>query len=262
MDLQLQGQVVMVVGATGGIGSAVAEAFAEEGAQLALVGRDQARLAALTDDLARYDVDRATIVCDLLDPAQPEAAVRQTETHFGRLDVVAICAGNAKRGGLDEVTDADFESTLQVKLLGPIRLVRAALPGMRERGFGRVVMVGGLNGRNPTGGAVVGGAVNAGAANFCRQLAKTNAASGITVNVVDPHYTRTRRWEQRLDELQLRHGISREEASARASAVMPIGRPVEPREIADLVRFLASPRSGAINGTIIPVDGGSSEGLY
>jgi NAD(P)-dependent dehydrogenase (short-subunit alcohol dehydrogenase family) len=262
MDLQLQGQVVMVVGATGGIGSAVVEAFAEEGAQLALVGRDQAKLAALADQLGRYDVDRATFACDLLDPAQPEAAVRQAVAHFGRLDVVAICAGNAKRGGLDEVTDADFESTLQVKLLGPIRLVRAALPGMRERGFGRVVMVGGLNGRNPTGGAVVGGAVNAGAANFCRQLAKANAASGITVNVVDPHHTRTRRWEQRLDELQRRHGISREEASARASAVMPIGRPVEPREIADLVRFLASPRSGAINGTIIPVDGGSSEGLY
>jgi len=133
---------------------------------------------------------------------------------------------------------------------------------MRERGFGRIVMVGGLNGRNPTGQAIVGGAVNAGAANVARQLAKANAASGITVNVIDPHYTRTRRWEQRLDELQRRHGISREEASARASAVMPIGRPVEPREIADAVLFLASPRTGAINGAIIPVDGGSSEGLY
>jgi 3-oxoacyl-[acyl-carrier protein] reductase len=262
MDLKLKGQVVMVVGATGGIGSAVAEAFAEEGAHLALVGRDQGKLTALAAELERRDLDVATFSCDLLDPAQPVEAVRQAEARFGRLDVLAICAGNAKRGGLDDVSDADFESTLQVKLLGPIRLVRAALPGMRDRGFGRVVMVGGLNGRNPTGGAVVGGAVNAGAANFCRQLAKSNAASGITVNVVDPHHTRTRRWEQRLDELQQRHGISREEASARASAVMPIGRPIEPREIADLVTFLASPRSGAINGTIIPVDGGSSEGLY
>jgi NAD(P)-dependent dehydrogenase (short-subunit alcohol dehydrogenase family) len=262
MDLNLKGQVVMVVGATGGIGGAVAEAFAEEGARLALVGRDQEKLAALAAELGRYDVARATFTCDLHDPAQPAVAVRRAEARFGRLDVVAICAGNAKRGGLDDVTDADFESTLRVKLLGPIRLVRAALPGMRGRGFGRVVMVGGLNGRNPSGGAVVGGAVNAGIANVCRQLAKSNAASGITVNVVDPHHTRTRRWEQRLDELQRRHGISREEASARASAVMPIGRPVEPREIADLVVFLASPRSGAINGTIIPVDGGSSEGLY
>src|SRR5262245_9452712 len=100
MDLQLNGQVVMVVGATGGIGSAVAEAFAEEGAQLALVGRDQAKLAALAAELERYDVDRATFTCDLLDPAQPAEAVRQAETHFGRLDVLAICAGNAKRGGL------------------------------------------------------------------------------------------------------------------------------------------------------------------
>jgi NAD(P)-dependent dehydrogenase (short-subunit alcohol dehydrogenase family) len=262
MDLQLRDRVVMVVGATGGIGSAVAEAFAAEGARLALVGRDQAKLVALAEAIKQHDVASAMFTCDLLDAAQPEATVRQVEAHFGRLDVVAICAGNAKRGGLDDVTDADFESTLQVKLLGPIRLVRAALPGMRERGFGRIVMVGGLNGRNPTGQAVVGGAVNAGAANVARQLAKANAASGITVNVVDPHYTRTRRWEQRLDELQRRHGISRDEASAQASSHMPIGRPVEPQEIADIVLFLASPRTAAINGAIIPVDGGSTEGLY
>src|SRR6185503_15942746 len=150
---------------------------------------------------------------------QPAAVVRAAEARFGRLDAIALCAGNAKRGALDAVTDADFESTLQVKLLGPIRFARAALPGMRERGYGRIVMVGGLNGRNPTGQAVVGGAVNAGAANVCRQLAKANAANGITVNVVDPHDTRTPRWEQRLAELQRRHGISREEASARAAAV-------------------------------------------
>jgi NAD(P)-dependent dehydrogenase (short-subunit alcohol dehydrogenase family) len=262
MDLQLKDKVAMVVGATGGIGAAVAEAFAAEGARLALVGRDGARLAALAEALKKYDVAASTFTCDLLDPAQPAAVVHQAEVQFGQLDILVSCAGNAKRGALDDVTDADFESTLQVKLLGPIRLVRAALPGMRERGFGRIVMVGGLNGRNPSGQAVVGGAVNAGAANVARQLAKANAASGITVNVVDPHHTRTRRWEQRLDELQERHGISREEASARASSAMPIGRPVEPREVADVVLFLASPRTAAINGAIIPVDGGSTEGLY
>ncbi|MFN8637381.1 MAG: SDR family oxidoreductase [Chloroflexota bacterium] len=262
MDLQLQDRVVMVVGATGGIGSAIAEAFAAEGAQLALVGRDQQKLDALAAKLGPRNLSHRTFTCDLLDAEQPQAVVRAAEAHFGRLDAVVLAAGNARRGSLDEVSDADFESTLQVKLLGPIRLVRAALPGMRERKLGRIVMVGGLNGRNPTGQAVVGGAVNAGAANVCRQLAKANAAHGITVNVVDPHYTRTRRWEQRLDELQERHGISREEASARASAVMPIKRPVEPQEIADVVVFLASPRTAAVNGTIIPVDGGSSEGLY
>jgi NAD(P)-dependent dehydrogenase (short-subunit alcohol dehydrogenase family) len=260
MDLQLKDRVVMVVGATGGIGSAVAEEFAAEGARLALVGRDEGRLAALATSLQSQDA--ATFTCDLLDAEQPASVVRAAEARFGRLDAIALCAGNAKRGALDAVTDADFESTLQVKLLGPIRFARAALPGMRERGYGRIVMVGGLNGRNPTGQAVVGGAVNAGAANVARQLAKANAAHGITVNVVDPHHTRTRRWERRLDELQERHGISREEASARASAVMPIGRPVEPHEVADIVLFLASPRTGAINGAIIPVDGGSTEGLY
>ena len=262
MDLQLRDTVAMVVGATGGIGSAVAEAFAAEGSRLALVGRDEAKLSKLAEQLGRYEVEWAIFTCDLEAPAQPEACVRQAEQRVGRLDVLAVCAGNAKRGGLEAVTDADFESTWQVKLMGPVRLVRAALPGMRERRFGRIVLIGGLNGRNPTGGAVVGGAVNAGMANFARQVAKAAAADGVTANVVDPHYTRTARWEKRLDELQRQHGISREEANARASAHMPIGRPVEPSEIADLVVFLASRRAGAINGAIIPVDGGSAEGLY
>ncbi len=262
MDLQLRGTVTMVVGATGGIGGAVAEAFATEGSRLALVGRNRARLSTLAEHLSRHDVACATFTCDLEAAAEPEACVRRTEQRFGRIDVLAVCAGNAKRGGLDEVTDADFERTLQVKLMGPIRLVRAVLPGMRQRRFGRIVLIGGLNGRNPTGEAVIGGSVNAGMANFARQIAKAAAADGVTVNVVDPHYTRTARWEKRLDELQHRHGISREEASARASSQLPIGRPVEPTEIADLVLFLASRRSGAINGAIIPVDGGSAEGLY
>jgi NAD(P)-dependent dehydrogenase (short-subunit alcohol dehydrogenase family) len=262
MDLQLRDTVAMVVGATGGIGSAVAEAFAAEGGHLALVGRDQPKLTKLADDLGRYEVDRVTMTCDLLDEAQPEVCVRRAEERFGRIDILAVCAGNARRGGLADVTDADFESTLQVKLMGPVRLVRAVLPSMRERRSGRIVLIGGLNGRNPTGQAVVGGAVNAGMANFARQVAKATAADGITVNVVDPHHTRTARWEQRLEELQRRHDISRADADARASAHLPIGRPVEPREVADLVVFLSSPRTAAINGAIIPVDGGSTEGLY
>ena len=135
---------IFITGATGHIGSAVAEAFAAEGSRLVLVGRDASKLAALAEQLGRHDVERATVTCDLEDPAQPEACVREAEQRFGRLDVLAVCAGNAKRGGLDEVTDADFESTLQVKLMGPVRLVRAALPGMRGRRFGRIVLIGGL----------------------------------------------------------------------------------------------------------------------
>lgn len=263
MDLQLGGAVAMIVGASGGMGRAVTEAFAAEGSRVALVGRDRAKLEQVERELgARYEVERAVFTCDLADPGQPEACARGVEARFGRIDVLAMCAGNAKRGGLWEVGDGDFESTWQVKLMGPVRLARAALPGMRARGYGRVVLVGGLNGRNPTGQAVVGGAVNAGLANFARQMAKTVAPDGVTVNVVDPHHTETARWERRLDQLQERHGLTREEAYARAAAAMPIGRPVRPEEVADLVLFLASGRAAAINGAIIPIDGGSTDGLY
>ena len=262
MDLQLRDKVALVVGSNGGIGAGVAEALAAEGCRLVITGRDEGRLAAQAKELAKHGAEPGTFRCDLEDPTQAEAAVRETEAKYGRVDLIAFCAGNAKRGGMDEVGDADIESTLQVKLMGPVRLVRAALPGMRARKFGRIVLIGGLNGRNPSGGAIVGGAVNAGMANFARQAAKEVAGSGITINVVDPGSTRTARWERGLDQLQERHGLNREEAEARASARLPLGRPVEPAEIADLVLFLSSPRSVAINGTITPVDGGISEGLY
>jgi NAD(P)-dependent dehydrogenase (short-subunit alcohol dehydrogenase family) len=262
MELRLRDSVAMVVGASGGIGGAVAKAFAAEGSRLALVGRDEGRLSKLAEDLGQHGVDRAIFTCDLEREGQAETCVRRVEERFGRIDALVVCAGNARRGSLEDVNDADFQSTWEVKLMGPVRLVRAALPGMRQRGYGRIVLIGGLAGRNPNGEAVVGGAINAGLANFGRQIAKASAADGVTVNVVDPHHTRTARWDRRLDELQQRHGISREEAHARASAHLPIGRPIEPAEIADLVVFLASPRISAINGATIPIDGGSAEGLY
>jgi NAD(P)-dependent dehydrogenase (short-subunit alcohol dehydrogenase family) len=262
MDLQLRGKVALVVGSTGGIGAGVAEALAAEGCRLAITGRDQARLTQQAEGLAKHGVELTTIVCDLEDPTQAEAAARQAEAKFGQVDVVAFCAGNARLGGFEAVGDADIDSTTQVKLMGPVRLVRATVPGMRSRGYGRIVLIGGNNGRNPSGGAIVGGIVNAGMANFSRQVAKEVAGTGVTVNVIDPGSTRTARWERRLDQLQERQGLTRDEAEARASAVLPLKRPVEPSEIGDLVAFLASPRTAAVNGTIIPVDGGASEGLY
>lgn len=124
MDLQLRDIVAMIVGATGGIGHAVAESFAQEGASLALVGRDATKLARLEEDLAGYAVTMASFTGDLDDPASAETCVRDVEARFGRVDLLAMCAGNAKRGGLDAVTDADFASTWQVKLMGPVRLAR------------------------------------------------------------------------------------------------------------------------------------------
>lgn len=263
MDLGLRGNVVMVVGAGGGIGTAVSRAFAQEGCQLALVGRETGHLDELAQELAgQFGVAAATFACDLEDPVQPATCVAQVEAHFDRVDVLAMCAGNPRRGGLDQVDDAYLERTWRVKLMGSVRLTRAVLAGMRQRSHGRIVLIGGLNGRNPSPGGLVGGVTAAALANFARSIAQQAAPDGVTVNVVDPHYTRTRRWDRLIERLQAEHGLGYDQAVARAVEQMPIRRPVEPAEVADLVLFLASRRAGAITGACIPVDGGSARGLY
>ena len=263
MDLGLRDKVTMVVGASGGIGSAVARAFGREGSRVAMVGRNGEVLAELARDVsAKHGVETTAFLCDLKDPVQPERSVQEVQGRFGHIDCLVMCAGDSPRGNMWEMGDADWESCWQVKLMGSVRLVRAALPQMRERGSGSVVLIAGLNGRNPSAGAVVGGAVNAGLANFARSASLSAARQGVRVNLVDPHYTATRRWERLLDRLQQRNGITRDEAAAKATEGVPLGRPVQPEEVADLVVFLSSDRAGAITGAAVPIDGGAALGLH
>jgi NAD(P)-dependent dehydrogenase (short-subunit alcohol dehydrogenase family) len=262
MDLGLKNKAVLVVGATGGIGGAVARVFAREGSMVALAGRDGEILERLTGEISsEYGGRTVSSICDVTDSGQVEACVRHALNSFGRIDCAVMSAGNARRGGLDEVEEADFESTWQVKLMGSVRLVRAVLPVMREGG-GSIVLIVGLNGRRPSPGAVVGGSVNAGLTNFAQAMALAAARDGVTINVVDPHFTATARWERQLDRIQQQHGISREEATAKALERVPLGRAIQPEEVADLVAFLCSERARAITGAAVPIDGGSALGPH
>lgn len=263
MDLGLGGRGALVVGANGGIGRAVCFALVREGVErLTLAVRSRANGDALAEELrAVSDVSLLVVECDLEDPSAPERSVAESAAN-GPLDIVVLSAGSYPNGGLWDVDDDDWQRGITTKLMGGARLMRAAIPAMAERGWGRVVVVGGLRGRVPNGSAVIGGVVNVGLANLVSAVTKEVAPKGVTVNAVDPAHVRTPRWEKRIAAMRESEGISDEEAVSRIRKSAPVKNMTPPDEVADLIAYLASDRAGSITGSSIVIDGGQYPGLF
>jgi NAD(P)-dependent dehydrogenase (short-subunit alcohol dehydrogenase family) len=200
--------------------------------------------------------------CELDARFDAGACLDAAEDAVGPLDGLVMCAGDPAWGDLWEVSDRDWDAALGSMLLGSVRMVRALLPRLCERGWGRVVLVGGLNGRKPAGGSVIAGVVCAGLASVATAVAKQAIVHDVTVNVVDPHLTQTPRWHRQVRRLEDRAGISTEDAEGRLLAEIPRGRPVRPDEVADTITFLLSDRASSIAGSAVAVDGAVAPGLY
>jgi 3-oxoacyl-[acyl-carrier protein] reductase len=261
MDLGIAGKGALVVGANGGIGSAVCRALVSEGiGRLALGVRTPASGEALAQELGS-GVETKVVECDLEDPTAPERAVQDAQT-LGDIDIVALCAGTYPNGGLWDVTDADWEKGITSKLMGAARLMRGAIPSMMERGWGRVVIVAGMRGRAPSNAAVIGGVVNVGIASLVSAVTKEVAGRGVTVNSVDPAHVMTPRWEKRIVAMAEEEGISHEEVVAKIRGSAPVKSMTPAEDVGALIAYLASERAGSITGSSIVIDGGSYPGLY
>jgi len=259
MDLGLKDRAVLVTGGNRGIGLAIALAFAGEGANVAVCGRDEAALDQARESIAGHGVRAAAVAADLFTREGCERAVSATVEAFGQLDVLVNNASTGASGELEAIGDDVLMERLMGKTLGAMRCTRAALPHLRASGRGRIVCIAGTAARVPGKGALPSGLSNAAVTNFAKQISNGVAPDGITVNVVHPSVTRTERtWRNRVADRARDRGISLEEAQASFVAGFPIGRMVEPGDIAALVLFLASAHAGAITGQAIAVDGGST----
>lgn len=264
MDLGLGGRGALVVGANGGIGSAVCRALVREGLdRLTLAVRTRDSGEKLAADLRRTsNASMLVVECDLEDPTAPERAVAEAIGGNGPVDILVLAAGAYPNGGLWDVTDADWNQGITTKLMAGARLMRAAIPGMAERGWGRVVLVAGLHGRTPSGTAVIGGVVNVGLANLVSAITKEVAAKGVTVNAIDPAHVRTPRWEKRIAAIREAEGLTDGEAVAKIRQSAPNKNMTSPEDVADFIAFLVSERNSSITGKSIPIDGGSYPGLF
>jgi len=261
MDLELSGKAVLVTGGSRGIGRQIALAFAAEGANVAVCARGKDRLEQTGRELGALGVRCRTLEADLFREADCRRVVDQTAEAFGRLDVLVNNASTNVSGSLLTAGDDVLMERLMGKTLAAMRCSRAAVAHLRRTGGGRIICIGGLAARNPGSTSLPSGLGNAALVNLVKHLSDEVAADGILVNVIHPSFCKTDRFPARVAARARQQGISPAEAEASFAAMFPIGRIVEPADIAPLVLFLASPHAGAITGQSIAVDGGMSRSV-
>jgi len=262
MDLGLKGKVAFVAAASKGLGRAIARELAAEGASLALCARGGDALGETARDIERdTGADVLAIPGDVSDADTVRTMIDATLKRFGRIDILVTNAGGPPSGKFSSLTPEMWKQAMELTLMSVVNLTAAVLPGMKERGWGRIINVTSIAVKQPVDGLMLSNSLRAAVTGFARTLANEVATHGITVNNILPGYTRTERVEQLSDATASREGITREQALARWESEIPMRRLGEPREFAALAAFLASERASYITGTSIAVDGGWIRGL-
>jgi 3-oxoacyl-[acyl-carrier protein] reductase len=265
MDLGLAGRVCAVTGASRGIGRETARLLCAEGARVVLIARGERAL----DDAVEAcraaaqgsGGEAAALVLDVTDATAGERIVSECRRRFGELDVLVNNAGTARRRALDQVPDADWQTAWEVNVIAPLRAMRAATPGMRERGWGRVVNVASTSGKRPSATMPEYSVAKAAELSLSRLFADQCARDGVLVNAICPGPTKSELWMAEgglLDQSREQGGHeTREQALEAAGAGRPIGRLAEVNEIAGAIVFLCSEQASYVAGAAWSVDGGT-----
>ncbi len=254
MDLGLKDRKILITGGSKGIGLACARAFIAEGARVALVSRSQENLQKAKDGLR----DAYTIPADLTDAAAAAAMVERVEKEFGPIDVLVNSDGAAKRTDADDLTPAAWRAGMDAKYFSYIHVIDPVIKRMGKRGRGAVINVIGGGGKVASPTHLAGGAANAALLLATAGLAYAYASKGVRVVGVSPGVTKTERVAEGLKAEAKRANISEEQAYKQMIARLPMGRPAEPEEIADIVVFAASERGRYLTGANISTDGAAS----
>jgi NAD(P)-dependent dehydrogenase (short-subunit alcohol dehydrogenase family) len=237
-------RVVLVTGGGRGIGKAVVARFAAAGDRVVAVGRDRAAL--------EKSGAAETEVCDVTD----EPGVEELFRRLGRVDVLVNNAGASASAPLGRTTLEDWRLLFEVNATGAFLCTRAVLPGMIERADGRIVTVASVAGLAGSRYTAAYTASKHAAIGLMRAVASEVAGTGVTANAVCPAYVRTEMTERSVGRISERTGRSAEEAEAAVAGSSPLGRLLEPEEVAFAVEFLAAPGAGAVNGQALVLDGG------
>jgi len=266
MDLQLAGQVVLITGASKGIGLAAAKQFAAEGAHVAIVarGREDLEIAgrAVTEAGARARTPGkvAALTGDLAAPDVPSRVVREVEDTLGPVDVLVNNVGMAYQVTFDEVTDEQWDELWQLNVMSYVRMSRAVLPSMRARRTGAMIHVSSTAGKRPSVGMANYSVTKAAVQSVSRLIADTYAGDGIRSMAICPGPTTSEAWMDEgglADQVAIAKGISRADALAATGKGRPMGRMATPEEIASAIVFAASPRASYATGAAWSVDGGT-----
>jgi len=258
MNLELEGKVVLITGGSKGIGLACAREFAHEGASVAIASRSADNLRNAADALEKEGIHVFTVVADLREPPQAQAMVKRVEERLGPIDVLVNSAGAAVRTLPEELAAQHWHDAMGAKYFTYIHAMDAVIPRMTGRRSGVIVNVVGMGGKVANPVHLPGGAANAALMLATAGLGSALASKGIRVNAVNPGATLTDRLKGGIEADARRSGSTPQETLALRTREHPMGRFSEPREIADVVVFLASRRASYVNGAVVSLDGGAN----
>lgn len=263
MDLGLQGKIAIVTGGSMGIGRTTALALAHEGAQVAICARGLETLEKTASEIQTIAGSKILpIRADMTSLDDIKRLVSTTVQELGGVDILVNNAVNSVPGTFLELPDEAWLNHINVKIMGYVRCAREAIPHMIRRGGGRIINIGGMAARNVGHLTNSNGVTNASVANITKNLSDQVAQHNILVNCIHPGTTRTPRQTMLLERQARDMGVSLQQAEREAVRSIPIGRMVEPEDIADLILFLVSERAGAVTGQVMAVDGGAGRGIF
>jgi NAD(P)-dependent dehydrogenase (short-subunit alcohol dehydrogenase family) len=253
MDSEFAEKVLLITGATSGIGKATALRFAQAGANVAAVGRDETALSKLSKEIDSLGMYCLPIRADLMLEADTVLAVSQTVARFGGIDILVNAAGHISSGTIENTSQQAWDAMLAINLRAPFILMQMALPTIIER-RGSIVNVSSVTGLRAFPGVLAYCVSKAGLDQLTRCAALELAAKGVRVNAVNPGVVVT--------EIHKRGGMTQEQYEAfleHSKETHPIGRVGQPEEIAELIAFLASDRASWITGATYSIDGGRGQ---
>ena len=261
MDFEMTGKLALVTGGSRGIGKSIALKLAGQGANIIICGRDQDSLNSAVKDIEKKGVDAWGFQADVSKNAEIKMLFQEILSINKNVDILVNNAVTSTSAPFDELTDDEFVYHIEVKLMAYIRIARLALEQMKKLGSGRIVNLGGMTARIVAPLRMTNGVTNAGVANFTKQFASYAAKFDVTVNCVHPGYTATDRimqiFKREAQELQ----IDLNTVLEKRTADIPLGKLIQPEDIASAVLFFCSPLAKMVTGQCIAVDGGSGEAV-
>jgi len=263
MDLKLQDKIALVTGASRGLGFATAYGLVKEGCRVAINSRQQDNLNAAVKKLNRETDGRVIGVAgDVADPQAPAQIVQQVVETWGGLDLLVTNSGGPPSGSFENLDDDTWQHAIDLTFLSHVRLIRAALPYLRQSSVPSVLTVTSYSVKQPIPNLILSNSIRAATANLTKTLALELGNDGIRFNSILPAWTETERVHELMAYRAQTNHTSIEAEFAKQAQQSPFGRMGKPEEFANAAVFLLSPAASYITGVMLSVDGGMYKGAF
>ena len=263
MDLGLKDRVAIVAASSQGLGKAVAEGLAREGAKLAICARTESTLKATAEAIRnKTGAEVLARPVDVTHYDQVRAFIAETARRFGRIDVCVTNAGGPPAKPFAETTVEDWQAGVNLNLMSTLYFVREVLPLMQKRKWGRLITITSASVKQPIDNLILSNSVRSAVSGLMKSLSHEYGKDNILVTNVCPGYTLTSRLDELSERLAKTEGVDRKHIQERWAKQVPLGRLGKPEEFANMVVFLASERASYITGVSVAIDGGFVKGIY